>query len=208
MGVMLISSLEDFLDIDIWMSSVSTWINMLTWKATVWCKYLKRLNDLSPALLLQSQPAGNPVWCCLWHLLHVQGKLLDIQLKVLSNFFRRMEQLTKFSLGVLEKQAVQWRWESFKLSIQMHCEKRPLIWMWGISPCFPICVKWYFCLQGTSVLSPASPLLLAIIAAWVGFKQKKWGYILFWPTLRWLLTSRMRGFFTASQSYTFSFLAL
>ena len=30
MGVMLISSLEDFLDIDIWMSSVSTWINMLT----------------------------------------------------------------------------------------------------------------------------------------------------------------------------------
>ena len=30
MGVMLISSLEDFLDIDIWMSSVSTWTNMLT----------------------------------------------------------------------------------------------------------------------------------------------------------------------------------
>ena len=69
MGVMLISSLEDFLDIDIWMSSVSTLTTALT----------RKINCSLPALLLQSQPAGDPVWCCLWHLLHVQGRLSDIQ---------------------------------------------------------------------------------------------------------------------------------
>ena len=107
MGVMLISSLEDFLDIDIWMSSVSTWPEIQQSSEISW----KRLYFLSPALFLQSQPAGDPVWCCLWHLLHVQGKLSDIESEVWSNseFFRRMEQLTKFSLGAQEKQGAQWR---------------------------------------------------------------------------------------------------
>lgn len=67
MGVMLVSSLEDFLDIDIWMSSVSTWKIVLA----------RKINCSVPALLLQSQPAGDPVWCCLWHLLHVQGDQSD-----------------------------------------------------------------------------------------------------------------------------------
>ena len=63
MGVMLISSLEDFLDIDIWMSSVSTELILVILETTF----------LSLALLLHPQPAGDPLWCCLWHLLHVQG---------------------------------------------------------------------------------------------------------------------------------------
>ena len=102
MGVMLISSLEDFLDIDIWMSSVSA-----SWRITL----TRKINCSLPALLLQSQPAGDPVWCCLWHLLHVQGYQSDSDINywVTLNFFRRMEQLTKFSLGAQEKLAAQWR---------------------------------------------------------------------------------------------------
>ena len=105
MGVMLVSSLEDFLDIDIWMSSVSTWKIVLA----------RKINCSVPALLLQSQPAGDPVWCCLWHLLHVQGDQSDgfCNFWTTLNSFRRMEQLTKFSLGVQEKQAAQWRWDIF-----------------------------------------------------------------------------------------------
>ena len=63
------------------------------------CKYFERLNILSPALLLQSEPAGDPVWCCLWHLLHVQGKLLDIQLEVLSNSFQTDGTIDKIFTG-------------------------------------------------------------------------------------------------------------
>ena len=70
MGVMLISSLEDFLDIDIWMSSVSTQLILVILETTF----------LSLALLLHPQPAGDPLWCCLWHLLHVQGDQVTLSI--------------------------------------------------------------------------------------------------------------------------------